>query len=1244
MRKRKDSTRERQGVPSKASEGPRAQGKRKRAVSADSGAGPQADAGIFPIVGVGASAGGLEAFTQLLLHLPSSPGMALVFIQHLAPKHESALSEILGRATKTRVMEVTDNMLVERNRIYVIPPNANMAIRKGRLYLVPRAPAHQHLPIDFFMRSLAEELGSRAIGVILSGTASDGTLGLQAIKAEGGITFTQDTKSAKYGDMPRNALASGCVDFVLSPEGIARELVRIAHHPYLLEARAPDADEVPPDDEKAMRRIFLLLRTASGVDFLDYKQTTIKRRIKRRMVVHKLQELQDYLTLLESNPSELDQLYQDILIHVTGFFRDPQVFEALKATVFPILLKDRRADLPVRIWVPGCSTGEEAYSIGIALLEYLGDSAPTYEIQIFATDISESALEKARAALYLENVTPEVSPERLRRFFIKTPRGYQVTKSVRDMFVFARQDVSKDPPFSRLDLISCRNLLIYLGTVLQKRIIPIFHYALKPNGFLLLGTSETIGSSDHFTLVDKKNKIYAKKATSIRLPPSFVRPDYEADRMSIRKALPDGGAFDVEKEAERVLLHRFAPAGVVVNADLEIMQFRGRTGPYLEPIPGQASLSVFKMAREGLLVDLRGALQRAKKTDAPVKKPRVEIRSNGNTREVDIEVIPIRGPSPSERYYLVVFQESKPSPQPVAPKPAAATRPAAGAERVLERQVNQLKHELAHVKSTLQSVIEEQDTSNEELKSANEEILSSNEELQSTNEELETAKEELQSTNEELTTLNEELQNRNLELSVAHNDVLNLLGSVNIPILMLGNDLRVRRFTQLAEPLLNLIPSDVGRPISDIKPNFDLPQMEALITGAIDAVAVKEVEVQDKQGRWFSMRVRPYRTSENKLDGAVITWVDISALKKSLQQSEARNQLLVDNVQDYAIFMLDPAGRVTTWNGGAQRIHGYQASEIIGKDFACFLTEEDVKAGKPERELKLAGSEGRVEEDGWRIRKDGSRFWANVILTPVRDSAGKVAGFTKIVRDVTERMQAERRLQESEHSLRDLSLNLLRVQDDERRRIGRDLHDSVGQYLSSLKVKLDLLQRGAAPGGPAKLSKEIGECVRLAEESLKELRTVSYLLYPPMLDELGLSQAVAWYAEGFQQRSGIETSLEVEDGFPRLGQEMELAVYRVLQESLNNVHRHSGSRTAKVRLSVKDGSVLLEVSDKGHGLGPNGAPPRLGVGLRGMSERLQHLGGKLEVNSTDGGTTLTAGVPLPGRPSARSGGSMKSEG
>ncbi len=580
-------------------------------------------------------------------------------------------------------------------------------------------------------------------------------------------------------------------------------------------------------------------------------------------------------------------------------------------------MKGRAHKGPIRVWVPGCSTGEEAYSIAISLLEFLGDRANNTPIQIFATDISETAIEKARAGIYTESAMVDVSPERLRRFFVKVEGGYQIGKAIREMCIFARQNVTRDPPFSKLDLISCRNVLIYLGSVLQKRVMPLFHYALKSTGFLVLGPSETIGKfSDMFTLVDRKHKIYSRKPTPARLALDFAASDYRVEAVEkgvdIGKGMSEEGVWsglDVQKEADRIVLARYAPAGVLINDNMEILQFRGRTGPYLEPAPGQVSLNLLKMAREGLMLELRTAIHKARKENVPVKKEglRVKYNSNDEFRDVNVEVIPIKIKPPhlKERYFLVLFQDVIPSvgleskktkPREVKPGNKRQVK-----QKTEARQITKLKQELAATREYLQVLIEEQEATNEELKSANEEMLSSNEELQSTNEELETAKEELQSTNEELTTVNEELQNRNLELNQLNNDLSNLLGSVNIPIVMLGGDLRIRRFTPVAEKVLNLIPTNVGQPISDIKLSINIPDLEGLILEVVDTVSINEREVQDREGHWYSMQIRPYKTADNKIDGAVITLVDIDGLKRSLEQvKESRDyaQAIVETVRE----------------------------------------------------------------------------------------------------------------------------------------------------------------------------------------------------------------------------------------------------------------------------------------------------------------------------------------------------------
>ncbi len=942
----------------------------------------------FPVAGVGASAGGLEAFSDLLRHLPEKTGIGFVLVQHLDPKHSSELREILARTTKIPVQEATDGTVVEPDHIYVIPPNATIALKGGVLRLAARALTRgQHLPIDHFLRSLAEDRGSRAISVILSGTASDGTEGSRAIKAAGGITFAQDDKSAKYSSMPHSAVSAHCVDFVLPPADIAKELVRVARHPYLVRASTekPELATAPGDH---MGDLFTLLRDATAVDFTHYKQTTLLRRIKRRMVLHKLEKLKDYVSLVRNTPGEIEELYRDILIHVTGFFRDPESFEALRQHVFPVLFQDSKPGRMVRVWVPGCSTGEEVYSLAMAMLEYLWlETTKTAKasdggapFQIFATDISDASLDRARAGFYSEALLADVSPERLRRFFVHSNGSYQIVKPVREMCIFAKQNVAKDPPFSNLDLISCRNLLIYLGPVLQKRVVPTLHYALKPSGYLMLGGSESLGTfSEYFMPMDKKNKIYQKKKSATRLMPYFGSAEYSTRRPDdARTPRAPEPVFTVEKEVDRTLMERFVPASVVVNEQMEIMQFRGKTGPYLEPAPGQPTFSLARMARAGLLVDLRAALTKARKQNAMVRKEGVRVQSNGSTREVNLEVSPLRAQGSSERFYLIVFQD--------APSAAARSRygkkKAPKANDLASRESADLKRELAEIREQFQALIEEHETVTEESKSANEEVLSANEELQSTNEELETAKEELQSSNEELTTLNEELHNRNSELTVVNNDLLNLLASVADPLVIVGQDLHIRRFTPPAQKLLNLLPSDVGRRLSEIRPNLDVEDLGQFARESIDNVSTLGREVRENQtGAWYLMRVRPYKTWDNKIDGAVLSFQDIDAMKRNLDQLHQHADALIENAREATLVL----------NGSLQVI---SANQAFCREFKVSRQETekrpiyDLGDGQwniPKLRVLLESilpSDGRVED--FEVRHDFPQLGARTMMLNAR--------------------------------------------------------------------------------------------------------------------------------------------------------------------------------------------------------------------------------------------------------------------
>jgi two-component system CheB/CheR fusion protein len=898
-----------------------------------------------PIVGIGASAGGLEALSQLLAALPATFQMAIVLIQHLAPQHESALPALLGSVTKLPVVQAAEDMRVQGGRVYVIPPNVQMGITDGTLHLNPRpTDRSQYNPIDFFLRCLAETAQDQAIAVVLSGTASDGAAGVRDVKAVGGTTFAQRPDTAKYDGMPRAAIATGMVDLVLSPSEIAAELAHLASHSFARARHEPLTEpeghpEVASDAD--LTRIFAMLRISSGVDFRHYKLPTILRRLQRRMALHKITSIAGYVRYLEETSSEILLLYQDILIHVTRFFREPESFEALAAQAFPEIAKLRRGETPIRIWVCGCATGEEAYSVAIALLEYLGDQAGMSPIQIFATDVSETAIEAARNGVFTDAIAADVSPDRLRRFFTRVEGGYRVGKSVRDLCVFARQDLSRDPPFSKLDLILCRNVLIYMNAALQRKLMAVFHYALRPNGFLMLGNAETIGTqSDLFGIADKKHRLYAKKAaeaaSAVHFPVDYLRAAQGAPRPDATRTRDEGRS--IQHEANRVILERYAPPGVVVDADLHIVQFRGQTGDYLEPAPGDPSLSLLKMAREGLLYGLRAALQTARKKNVPVRRDGLRVRSNGGWREVDLEVIPL--PVGERHHYLVLFHGALSEPRASGARGKRKAAAPQSAPKPNEIAFAALQQELAASREHLQSIIQELEAANEELQSANEEILSSNEELQSTNEELDTAKEELQSTNEELNTVNEELHGRNEELSRVNSDLVNLLGSVEIAIVIVASDMCIRRFTPMAERILNLIPSDVGRPIGHIKPNIDCPDLEALIADAVDRVVANEREVQDRSGTWYSLRIRPYKNVDNRIDGAVLSLFDVDTERQREQEVRAARDF-ARAVQDAVRQPLVVVGEdfcVHSVNRAFSAAFGVPAAQVEGRDLFGLAT------------------------------------------------------------------------------------------------------------------------------------------------------------------------------------------------------------------------------------------------------------------------------------------------------------------
>jgi len=905
--------------------------------------------GSFPIVGIGASAGGLAAFEAFFSGMPAdtNPGMAFVLVQHLAPDHKSILTELISRYTHMQVFEVEDGMAVKPNCAYIIPPNRNMAFLNGTLHLTePSAPHGHRLPIDFFFQSLAQDQRERAICIVLSGTGSDGTQGARAIKGEGGMVMTQNPDSTEYDGMPRSVIATGLVDYELLPAEMPAQLIAYVAQAF---GNLPRAASVPvPKTESALKKIFILLRTQTGHDFSQYKPSTIHRRIERRMSVHQIETLDAYVKYVQQTPAEVEALFRDLLIGVTNFFRDPEVFKALDEQAIPKLFAGKPTGAAIRVWSPGCSTGEEAYSIAILLQERLDALKQNYTVQVFATDIDSQAIATARAGLYPASIAADLSPERLARFFTAETNGsaYRIHKDIRGMLIFSEQNVIKDPPFSKLDLISCRNLMIYMDGNLQKKLILLFHYALNPGGMLFLGTSETVGAFDNmFTTLDHKSKLYqrkedfhgAQRAALGRFFPPMTAMGVALPLVAGMTASPV--KLPLRELTEQALLQQIAPAGALVNGQGDILYLHGRTGMYLEPAPGEVKIyNILKMAREGLRRDLTMALHKAEGTKEIVRCPGLRVKTNGHFTTVNLTIRPVAaGPNATLEVplYLVVLEEAG-SFDPEQSQ-QAALHAIVGADRSdmdANVRIAAFKQELQAKEEILQSANEELETSNEELESSNEEMQSVNEELQSTTEEMETSKEELQSVNEELATVNNELQTKVATLARTNNDMNNLLAGTGIATVFVDHQLHILSFTPTATRIVNLIPSDVGRPVAHIVSNLvGYDRLVADTQTVLDTLVHKEVEVQTTEGKWYTMRTQPYRTIDNVIEGAVITFVDITEIVETRKVLRKANELLrlavvVRDSHD-AITVQDLDGRILAWNPVAVRMYGWSEAEAL---------------------------------------------------------------------------------------------------------------------------------------------------------------------------------------------------------------------------------------------------------------------------------------------------------------------------
>ncbi|MCX6233305.1 MAG: PAS domain-containing protein [Bacteroidetes bacterium] len=981
----------------------------------------------FPIVGIGASAGGLAAFEAFFSALPadSDPGMAFVLVQHLAPDHKSILTDLVKRYTRMQVFEVEDGTVVRPNCAYIIPPNHDMAFLNGALQLLePSAPRGQRLPIDFFFRSLAQDQRERAICIVLSGTGSDGTLGVRAVKGEGGMVMAQNPESTEFDGMPRSAIATGLVDFILPPAEMPAQLIAYGAHAF---GKIPRYMTVPVlKAENALKKTFILLRAQTGHDFSHYKPNTIIRRIERRMAVNQIENIDKYVLYLQQNPSEVEALFRDLLIGVTSFFRDLEAFASLEKQVIPRLFAGKHSGAFVRVWVPGCSTGEEAYSIAILLQEHIEALKQSFKVQVFATDIDKQALDTARAGVYTENIAADISPERLAHFFTQESDGgaFCIHKSIRDMLVFSEQDLVKDPPFSKLDLISCRNLLIYMDGELHKKLIPLFHYALNPGGFLFLGTSETVGQfTEFYAMMDRKWKLYHRKedvhgalhaAMGRFLPP--LTEEVIVPRATGKA--PGESKFPLRELVEQALLQEYAPVGALVNARGDIFYLHGRTGTYLEPAPGEAGINnILKMAREGLRREMTTALRKAVAGRKPVLCQGLRVKTNGNFTTVNLTIQPVAagtdavlpgmaqsGVAPP--LFLVVFEDI-----PAAdPERFAKTATMETVDGMIgnptdsDARIKALKQELRAKEEYLQTTNEELETSNEELKSSNEEMQSVNEELQSTNEELETSKEELQSVNEELATVNTELQTKVSDLSRANNDMNNLLAGTGIGTIFVDHQLRILRFTPVVTPIINLILTDVGRPVTHIVSNLvGYDRLGADVQDVLKSLIPKELEVQTLAGMWYMMRILPYRTLDNVIEGAVITFADNTEIKKArelLLESESMRRLavVVRDAHD-AITVQDLNGRILAWNPAATSMYGWSEAEALTMNIRDRIPES-----YRENELAVIQQLGRAKVlepfHTQRITKDGRLVEVLLTATALVNEAGEMYAITTTERAV----------------------------------------------------------------------------------------------------------------------------------------------------------------------------------------------------------------------------------------------------
>ncbi len=1188
------------------------------------------------VVGIGASAGGLAALREFFGRIPPDTGLAYVVVVHLSPEHESHLPQLLQPHMSIPVEQVSETVQMERDHAYVIPPNANLEAVDTHLR-VSRLESHrkERAPIDHFFRTLSRTHEGHAIGVILTGTGSDGTLGLKEIKAKGGLAVVQDPKDAEYDGMPQSAIATGQVDRVLPLADIPEAIINYERtRPKL--PLALDEDEPVEEGRRFLEEVFVRLRARTGRDFTHYKRSTVVRRIMRRMQLAQVENASAYLDVLRDRPQEAGALADDLLITVTNFFRDPEVFEALERDVIPLLFEGKGPDDELRTWSVGCATGEEAYSLAILLVEEAARREMSPRIQVFASDLHEDSLEKARLGFYPGDIQADIRPERLHRFFRRQDGGYRIRDELRELVIFAPHNLLADPPFSRLDMVVCRNLLIYLRRDAQRDVLDLLHYALNPDGFLLLGTSERADPSDLFRVQDKKHCIYRKRnvpAPEPRLPVFPLTPSRLPPQSPRRERR---GKPLLHGSLHQHLVERYGPPSLLLSPEDNALHLSEHAGRYLVHPGGELTANVYKLVREELRVELQAALRTVREEGRGCRTRPIPVHFNGETAQVILDVRPSRDPE-EEGFVLVMFDEREDLPRPEGESPRSpGETPDEAAVRVLEQERDEARRRL-------RAVIEEYETNREEMKASNEELQSVNEELRSTLEELETSKEELQSMNEELQTVNQENRHKVAELARFSTDLQNLLAATGIATLFLDRDLRILRFTPKVNELFSIRPTDQGRPLADMASRLGDSHLLKSAREVLETLVPVERESRDELGRWYLTRILPYRSNEDRIEGVVITFIDITGRREaeqSLLEAKTYAERIIETLHE-PLVILTPDLRIHSVNRAFCEHFQVRPAEAEGHSiYELGNGEWDIPALRHLLEEVLPRDK---ELNDFEVVHEFRDIGHRVMLLNGR-RLDSVDLLLLGIRDITERKEAEaallgwsqtleERVEERTHEVRDLAATLTLAEQEERRKISELLHDDLQQLLYGVQMKMELARKDGEEGKLEAARSHVGASLGLVRDAITMTRRLTVDLSPPVLEGQGLAEALRWLGEEMREMHGLNVEVRCEQPVVVKARERRILLFGAARELLFNVAKHAATDRAVVELEERDGAVRITVSDDGLGFDPEilDAPPSqlIGLGLARLRDRLRLYGANAEFHSAAGaGTRVVVQVPV----------------